>query len=82
MGGSLKRKLAREQRQNEAYSSDTAHALERPLTFDAALTENQIKAIARSKFKMTNIEADRASKKQIKADDKAWLAQNDWLWEK
>jgi len=82
MQGSLKRKLSRQERENSQFEADTSHVIEQPLPFDAALTENQLKALARSKAIMAKIDAERAAKKKVEAENKAWLAQNDWLWEK
>lgn len=82
MQGSLKRKLSRQERENSQFEADTSHVIEQPLQFDAALTENQVKALARSKAIRAKIDAERAAKKKVEAENKVWLAQNDWLWEK
>lgn len=78
MGGSLKRKLAHEQKQNEPHSADTEHAINQP----EVPTEKRAQALARSDAIRLRIDAERAAKKQAEADRKAWLAQNDWLWQK
>ena len=82
MQGSLKRKLSRQEHENSHFSADTSYAIEQPLPFDVALTENQIKALVRSKAIRAKIDAERAAKKKVEAENKAWLAQNDWLWGK
>lgn len=77
MAGSLKRKLAHEKKQNEAHSADTEHATNQP----KIVTDRRAQALARSDAIRLKIEAEKAAKKQAEADRKAWLAQNDWLWQ-
>ena len=74
----MKRKLARQQKQNEACSADTEHAINQPEN----LTDRQAQALARSDATRLKLEAEKTAKKQAEADRKAWLAQNDWLWQK
>jgi hypothetical protein len=82
MQGSLKRKLSRHERENLQFQADTLHAIEQPLPFDAPLTENQAKAFARSVAKRQELDGERQARAEVDAANKAWLAQNDWLWEK
>jgi len=78
MQGSLVRKLARQERQNESFDADTAWVVE----IDAKLTEKQAQSLARSQAIRQRIEQEKQARAKAEAANKAWLSQNDWLWEK